>query len=218
MKIKWYGHAAFRLTTANGTGIIIDPYESGGFGGAIAYGPITDKASIVLVSHGHADHNYTPSIPGPYSEVRREGAYDLHGVKIRAIPTFHDESKGKERGNNLIFVIEADGLSCVHLGDLGHALSDNLIKRIGKTDVLMIPVGGYFTIDAKVATKVMDALQPAITLPMHYKTDKVDFPITGVEEFIKGKERVKRVAGPEIEVTKEGLPKEPEIVLLRHAK
>ena len=218
MKIKWYGHAAFRLTTADGTGIIIDPYESGGFGGAIAYGPITDRASIVLVTHSHADHNYTSSIPGPYSEVREEGAYDLHGVKIRAVATFHDESKGKERGNNLILVIEADGLSCVHLGDLGHALSDDLVKRIGKTDVLMLPVGGYFTIDAEVATKVMNALRPAITIPMHYKTEKVDFPITGVEGFVQGKERVKRINGSEIEVTRETLPKEPEIVLLRHAK
>ena len=218
MKIKWYGHAAFRLTTADGTGIIIDPYESGGFGGAIAYGPITDRANIVLVTHGHADHNYTSSIEGPYSEVREEGVYDINGVKIKAVPAFHDASKGEERGRNLILLIEADGLSLVHMGDLGHALSGDLAKRIGKTDVLMLPVGGYFTIDAEVATQVMKALRPAITIPMHYKTEKVEFPITGVDGFLKGKERVKNVEASEIEVTKESLPKESEIVLLRHAK
>ncbi len=218
MKIKWYGHAAFRITTSDGTGIIIDPYESGGFGGAITYGPITDRANIVLVTHGHADHNYTASIEGPYSEVHDEGVYEIRGVKIRAVSAFHDESKGRERGKTLLLVIEADGLSVVHLGDLGHPLSDDLVKRIGRTDVLMMPVGGYFTIDAVAATKVMDALKPAITIPMHYKTDKVDFPITGVDLFVKGKKGVKKVDGFEIEVTKEGLPKEPEIVILRHAK
>ena len=133
MKIKWYGHSAFRITTSDGTGIIIDPYESGGFGGAITYGPITDRANIVLVSHGHADHNYTASIEGPYSEVHDEGVYEIRGVKIRAVPAFHDESKGKQRGKTLLLVIEADGLSVVHLGDLGHPLSDDLVKRIGRT-------------------------------------------------------------------------------------
>ncbi|MGA3174526.1 MAG: MBL fold metallo-hydrolase [Syntrophorhabdales bacterium] len=218
MRIRWYGHAAFKLTTAQGAVIVIDPYESGGFGGAIGYGPITDRADIVLVTHDHADHNHTASIEGDYREVREAGVHDFPGIRIKALPTFHDAAQGQERGKNLVFVIEADGLSIVHVGDLGHPLDADALGRIGKPDVLLLPVGGYFTIDAQTATKVMKALGPAITIPMHFKTEKVEFPIAGAEDFIKGKERVKKVDGPEIEVTREGLPKEPEIILLRHAK
>ena len=94
MLIKWYGHAAFRITTASGVTIIIDPYESGGFGGAISYRSIKDQADIVLISHDHADHNCTATIEGAYHEVRKEGAYDIKGVRIKAIPTFHDPSRG----------------------------------------------------------------------------------------------------------------------------
>ena len=106
----------------------------------------------------------------------------------------------------------------VHLGDLGHPLDADVVAQIGKTDVLMLPVGGFFTIDAETATGVMNAIKPSIAIPMHYKTEKVDLPIAGVDEFTKGKECVRAIDDYEIEVTKESLPGEPEIVLLRHAK
>ncbi len=218
MQIRWYGHAAFRITTAPGVRIIIDPYESGGFDGAVSYAPITDPADIVLVSHDHGDHNYTAALAGTYTEVRKEGAYDIRGVRIRAIPTFHDTSQGSERGRNLIFVIEADGLRLVHLGDLGHLLDRDLLTQIGKTDVLMLPVGGYFTIDAEAATRIVNDIRPVIVIPMHFKTEKVGFPIAEIGEFTKGKERVRSIDGHDIEVTKESLPGKPEIVLLRHAR
>ena len=217
MLIRWYGHAAFRITTAPGVTIIIDPYESDGFGGAISYRPITDQADIVLISHDHGDHNCTATIEGAYSEVRKEGVYDIRGVRIRAIPTFHDPSQGSERGRNLIFVIEADGLKVVHLGDLGHRLDRDVIAQIGKTDVLMLPVGGFFTIDAEAATQVMNGIRPSIAIPMHFKTEKVEFPIAGRDEFTKDKERVRTIDGHEIEVAKESLPGEPEIIVLRYA-
>ena len=217
MLIKWYGHAAFRITTAPGVTVIIDPYESGGFGGAISYAPITDPADIVLVSHDHADHNYTASIGGSHKEVRKEGVYDIRGVRIKALPAFHDPSQGSERGRTLIFVIEADGLKVVHLGDLGHLLDRDAVAQIGKTDVLMIPVGGFFTIDAEAATQVMNDIRPSIAIPMHFKTEKVEFPIAGRDEFTKGKERVRTIDGHEIEVAKESLPGKPEIILLRYA-
>jgi L-ascorbate metabolism protein UlaG (beta-lactamase superfamily) len=217
MLIRWYGHAAFRITTAPGVTIIIDPYESGGFGGAISYAPITDAADIVLISHDHADHNCTATIEGAARVVRKKGVYDIQGVRIKAIPTFHDPSQGSERGRNLIFVIEADGLKVVHLGDLGHLLDQDVIAQIGKTDVLMLPVGGFFTIDADAATQVMNGIRPSIAIPMHFKTEKVEFPITGADEFTRGKERVRRIDGHEIEVAKESLPGEPEIIVLRYA-
>lgn len=220
MKIRWYGHSAFRITTTDGVNIIIDPYESGGLGGSISYGPIEDAADIVLVSHGHGDHNYTGGIKGPYTDIRSEGFYDVRGVRITAIPTFHDLSGGRERGQNLVFVIEAtaDGLKVVHLGDLGHPLDQDAVDRIGKTEVLLLPVGGFFTIDAEATSRVMNDIKPLMTIPMHFKTEKIDFPIAGVDEFIRGKERVTRLTGSEVEVTKARLPKEPEIFVLQYAK
>ncbi len=217
MKIKWYGHAAFGLTTESGVKIIIDPYESGALGGAIGYAPITDHADIVLVSHDHGDHNYTGAIKGPFTEVRREGSYGLKGLRISALPVFHDASQGKERGENLIFVIEADGLKVVHAGDLGHLLSQDDVSRIGRTDVFMLPVGGTYTVTATEATQVMNAIKPSVTLPMHYKSEKMGLPLGPVEDFTKGKKRVRSVDGSEIEVTADRLPEEPEIVLLRFA-
>jgi L-ascorbate metabolism protein UlaG (beta-lactamase superfamily) len=219
MRIKWYGHSAFRLTSADGTNIVIDPYESGAFGGSLSYAPITDPADIVLISHDHNDHNYTSGIEGAYRDIRSEGSFDVKGIRITAIPTFHDLSKGSERGRNLVFVIDAavDGLTIVHLGDLGHNLDQDTISRIGKADVLMVPVGGFFTVDASTATKVVNALRPSVTIPMHFKTEKVKFPISGVDDFARDKENVRRMEVSEIEVTIAGLPEEPEIIVLRHA-
>ena len=217
MKIKYYGHAAFKLTTDKDVKIIFDPYQSGAFGGALSYGRITDEADIVLTSHDHDDHNYTKDIKGAFTHINRAGVHEVKGVRVKGVPTHHDGSKGKERGNNLIFVVEADGLTIAHAGDLGHALDKDALKEIGKVDVLMLPVGGFFTIDAQAATGVMNDLKPTITIPMHFKTGKVDFPITKVEDFTRDKKNVKAAGVSELEVEKEALPKSAEIVILEHA-
>lgn len=217
MKIKWYGHAAFQITTEKGIRIIIDPYEPGSFSGALSYGKIEDEADIVLTSHDHADHNYIKDIKGKYKHISKAGDYEIQSVKIKAIPTFHDNSVGKERGPNLTFVLAADGLSLVHTGDIGHAFDSDLLKKIGKVDILLLPVGGFFTIDAAQAAKLMTALQPGITIPMHYKTDKCGFPITPVEEFTKNQSNVRVLKESEIEIKKDSLPKKPEIIVLQHA-
>ena len=217
MNIKWYGHAAFRIMTAGGTRIIIDPYQTGFSGGALSYGTITDEADIVITSHDHGDHNYVKGIQGDYVHIKTANDFTIRNVKMRLIPSFHDTSKGKERGNNLISVIKADELIVAHLGDLGHGLPQNAIKEMGPVDILLLPVGGFYTIDAGVATKVMNAVNPKLTIPMHYRTQKCSFPITTVEEFTKGKKNVRTIKGSEIEVSKESLPKEPEIVVLQHA-
>jgi L-ascorbate metabolism protein UlaG (beta-lactamase superfamily) len=216
MKIKWFGHAAFLLSTSD-VNIIIDPYQSGAFQGAVNYAPITDRADIVLVSHNHDDHNDTSTIEGAFTKVDAECFYDLKGVKITAIPVYHDASKGKERGENLIFLIEAEGMKIVHAGDLGHLLDQDAVKRIGKTDVLMLPVGGTFTIDADEATEVMNTVKPFVTLPMHYKTPKMGLPLGPVEEFTQGKNNVRKVAGSEIDFTLRSLPRDAEIIVLQFA-
>lgn len=217
MKIKWYGHAAFNIVTDAGTRIIIDPYQSGAFGGALTYGKIIDEADIVLVSHDHDDHNYTKDIKGKYLLVEKEGEYNDKGVMIAAIPTFHDQSGGSERGKNLLFVVEADGVRVAHMGDLGHVLDARTLQRLGRIDILLIPVGGFYTIDAREATTVFNSLKPRITVPMHYKTDKCDFPIAGVEEFIRDKKWVNMAGTSEIVITGGSLPGEPEIIVLQSA-
>lgn len=217
MKIKWYGHAAFKMTTSKGTSIIFDPYLSGAFGGAISYGRITEEADVVITSHDHDDHNYIRDINGRYMHINKEGAYTVKDMKIRTIKSFHDASKGKDRGENLISVVEADGLVLTHLGDLGHTLEKDMLSSIGKVDILLIPVGGFFTIDAEGATKVMNDIMPSITIPMHFQTDKCSLPIAKVDAFISGKKAVKIVGLSEIEITKERLPKDLTIMVLEPA-
>jgi len=217
MKVKWYGHAAFHILTAQGSRIVIDPYESGAFDNALSYGPIKERADIVITSHDHGDHNYTKDIQGKYVLVNKAGFHEIKDVKIKAIPSFHDQSEGKDRGRNLIAVISADHMTLVHLGDLGHLLDTSISKEIGEVDVLFLPVGGFFTIDAETATEVMNAIKPVVTVPMHYKTDKCRFPIAPVEHFTRGKKNVRMLKNFEMSVNKESLPREPEIVVFEHA-
>lgn len=217
MKIKWYGHAAFLITTAKGVRIIIDPYQSGAFGGALSYGKITDEADIVLSSHGHDDHNYTKDIKGKFAYINKKGLYEEKGVKIRAVPTFHDPSKGKERGDNLIFLIDADDMILAHAGDLGHTLDETVLKELGKIDILLVPIGGFYTIDCREAEKVIEDLKPLVVIPMHFKTEKCDFPISPVAEFIKDKRGVNETGQTEVEFTRTTLPSQKEIFIMRHA-
>jgi L-ascorbate metabolism protein UlaG (beta-lactamase superfamily) len=217
MKIKWYGHSAFKITTDKGARIIIDPYEPLGPGGSIAYGRIKDEADIVLTSHDHGDHNYVNDIEGKFVHIKKAGHHEEKGVTIKAIPTFHDNSKGRERGTNLVFVVSAEDIVVAHLGDLGHTLDDSTLQSIGKVDVLLLPVGGRFTIDSKEATKVMNDIGPVITIPMHYKTESIGLPIEGLEGFIKDKKTVKEINDSEIVITKVTLPETNEIIVMRHA-
>jgi len=217
MKIKFLGHAAFLITTGDGTKIVTDPYEPGGFGGAIAHGPLEEPADLVVVSHGHADHNYVKMVPGDPAVVQGPGEQTHSGITFRALASHHDTSRGAERGQNIVRVIEADGMTVCHLGDLGHALSPEDATALGAVDVLLVPVGGTFTIDAKGATAAVNRLRPRIAIPMHYRTPKVTLNIAPVDGFLADKPRVRRVKGSEIEVTKESLPEPTEIVVLEPA-
>ncbi len=217
MKIKWYGHSAFLVTTDQGVKIILDPYESGAYGGQLAYEKIRDQADIALTSHDHADHNDTKGLPGSPQVVKGGGLKKIKGVTIKGIPAYHDPSKGSERGENTIFLLTVDGIQICHLGDLGHALSEKELGEIGPVDILLIPVGGYFTIDAEEATRVVDQVKPKVVIPMHFKTEKVGFPIAPVDDFIKGKPALKRSGTSEVTFDKASLPQKTEIVVLEHA-
>jgi L-ascorbate metabolism protein UlaG (beta-lactamase superfamily) len=217
MKIRWYGHAAFLITTDQGLRIIIDPYEPGAFGGQLSYGKIKDQAEIVLTSHDHADHNYTKDIPGSPQIIKGSGSRTIKGILIKGISTYHDPSKGSERGTNTIFTMKVGDIQLCHLGDLGHPLSDKDLAEIGPVDILLIPVGGFFTIDSIEATRVAEQIKPKILIPMHFKTEKCGFPIAPVEDFLRGKTNIKRAKASEATFDKATLPQQMEIVVLEHA-
>jgi L-ascorbate metabolism protein UlaG (beta-lactamase superfamily) len=217
MRIKWYGHSAFLITSNEGVKIIIDPYESGGYAGQLTYGKIQDEADIVLISHDHADHNDVKSLPGSPQIVKDSGSKMVKGVSMKGISTYHDSSKGAERGANTIFTFSLDEIRVCYLGDLGHILTDKELAEIGPVDILFIPVGGFFTIDSKQATRVADQIKPKVLIPMHFKTEKCGFPIAPVEDFLKGKSRVKRAKATEVTFEKANLPPQMEIVVLDYA-
>jgi len=217
MKIKWYGHSAFLITSDQGTKIMIDPYEPGAFGGQLSYGKIKDQVDIVLTTHDHADHNYTKDLPGTPQIVKGSGPKTAKGISMKGISTYHDPSQGSERGANTIFTLKIDNIQLCHLGDLGHLLSDKELAEIGPVDILLIPVGGFFTIDPKEATRVAEQIKPKILIPMHFKTAKCGFPIAPVEDFLKGKTNTKRPKASEATFDKATLPQQMEIVVLEHA-
>ncbi len=217
MKIKWYGHAAFLITSDQGTKIITDPYEPGAFGGQLSYGKIEDQVDIVLTSHDHADHNYTQDLPGTPQVVKGSGSKTIKGISMKGISTYHDPSKGSERGPNTIFTLKVDNIQLCHLGDLGHLLSDKELAEVGPVEILLIPVGGFFTIDPKEATRVAEQIKPKILIPMHFKTQKCGFPIAPVEDFLKGKTNTKQLKASEASFDKATLPQQMEIVVLEHA-
>ena len=210
MKLKWLAHAAFLITADDGTRIVTDPYATGeGF----KHGEINESADIVTVSHEHFDHNNADTVKNN-PEVVKDSA-EVKGITIKAIATAHDDSGGSERGKNNIYCFQVDGVRVCHMGDLGHLLTDNQVVEIGKVHVLLIPVGGFFTIDAKTAQMVAEQVRARVIIPMHYKTDKMNLPISGLDEFLKDKESVTRIDGSEVEFTRADLPSSPTIMVLR---
>jgi len=217
MRIKWLGHSAFLLTASDGTRIITDPYVSGSFDGNIKYGSIREAADAVTVSHHHQDHDGVSGLPGKPNVFEGEGSSEAGSVSITGIETFHDDNKGARRGRNTVFVFEAEGLRVCHCGDLGHVLTPQQAAAIGRVDVLLVPVGGTFTVDAAGARKVAAQLAARVTIPMHYKTDKLGFSITGVGEFTRGQANVRRLGQAEVELSTAKLPVAPEVWVLEHA-
>ena len=210
MKLKWLGHSAFVITSDTGIKIITDPYATDD---RLSYGEIKESADIVTVSHDHSDHNNVSAVRGNPEIVR--GTTEIKGIKFRGIPTYHDEAKGQQRGKNTIFCFEVDGTKVCHLGDLGHTLGDKQIAEIGEVDILLIPVGGLYTINATTASQVCDQLKPKVIIPMHYKTNKCGLPISGVDEFLQGKKNVSRLDASEVELKSGKLPADTQIIVLQ---
>lgn len=182
MIIRCIGHAEFLLELENGMKIVTDPYDA-----TCGYPVIPVAADAALVSHGHHDHNAVENVTGLQRIIDQPGTYELaEGVRVTAVEAAHDDVGGAKRGRNLLFCLEAEGLRVMHLGDLGHIPTEAQLEALGGADVLMIPVGGFFTIDAETAKKVAQLLDARVVLPMHYKTDaNADWPIAGIEAFTR---------------------------------
>lgn len=164
MEITYLGHSAFLIKCGKVT-VITDPFdESVGF-------PFKKiEANIVTVSHHHYDHDATSLISGEPLILDMAGEYEKDEVRITGWETFHDESNGSERGKNIVFKIEYSGVSVLHLGDLGHLLTSDMIEEIGVVDVLLTPIGGVFTINSDLATKIVSKIEPSYVIPMHFRT------------------------------------------------
>jgi len=214
MKIKYLGHSAFVITSDSGLRIITDPYTTAP---SLTYGEITESADIVTVSHEHLDHCNAAGVRGNPQVVKGAGRVVVKGIEFNGVASYHDEARGRMRGNNTIFCFDVDGMRVCHLGDLGHLLDDRQVLEIGDVDILLIPVGGYFTIDARAASQVCNQLKPAVIIPMHYKTEKGIPGVVGVDAFIKGKDNVTRLDLSEAEFKREELPPPSRIMVLRPA-
>ena len=182
MTITYYGHSCFKITNQGGhVTIVTDPFDK-----KIGLKPPHISADIVTVSHFHYDHNNIKAIKGEPFIVDGPGEYEIKGIKIKGISSFHDNNKGKEKGLNTIYVIEVDGIKVCHLGDLGQKhLFNSQIEELSQIDVLMIPVGGIYTINGKEAIEIINQIDPKIVIPMHYLLPKLTIKLDPLEKFLK---------------------------------
>ena len=188
INVKWFGHSMWKVWNDQ-ISIITDPFTDIGY-----KLPVNETADIVLSSHDHFDHNNLSLIKGCPKIIRSEGKYQIKDSDIKMISVFHDESSGEKRGNNLLMKFTVSGKTFLHCGDLGHDLLDDTVSKIENIDVIFIPVGGFYTINAVTAKNIVDKLNPAIVFPMHYKTEVLDFPIATYEEYLSlTEDRIRKV-------------------------
>jgi len=211
MKIRWLGHSSFLIESERGIKIITDPFDE-----TLGYKLPRIKVNIVTVSHEHFDHNYVRGIKGRPIVFKGPVKRESHKMEFKGISTYHDSVFGSKRGPNTIFIIKADGLKLCHLGDLGHILSPDKLTEIGSIDILFIPVGGFYTIDSAQATQIVNDIKPRITIPMHYKTEAIEFSIDTVDLFLSNKDNVKRLESNELEIRKDTLPESTQIYVLQY--
>jgi len=211
MKIKWLGHSCFEMTSHKGIVIVTDPFDN-----TVGYKTPNVRADVVSVSHDHYDHNFTDAIEGGFELINKVGVFYTRDINITGIPSYHDNHEGKKRGDNIIFTYNIDDIKVCHLGDLGHTLDEKQISEIGIVDVLLIPVGGNFTIDAKETFKVVEQIKPQLVIPMHFKTPVMNFPIDSEEPFLKEIGGGERIESNVLEVVKENLDGERKVYVFKY--
>ncbi len=212
MDIIWHGQALFKLKGKNAT-VIIDPFDPEAVGLKL---PKDLEANVVLKSHDHKDHSNVTGVKGEPMVFEGPGEYEVKGVVITGVPSFHDNSQGSERGLNIIFHINIDGVNVVHMGDFGQSqLTEEQISELGQVDVLLVPVGGVYTITGDQAAKIASQLEPKIIIPMHYMIEGLKPGLETAEKFLKEMGAESLEAQPKLSVTKDRLPDEPMVVVLK---
>ncbi len=214
MDIFPLGHSSFKIR-GKGVTIVTDPYDSDMVGLKF---PKNIGADIITVSHDHDDHNAVKFIADSPFVISGPGEYEVKGVHILGVASFHDDQKGSKRGKNTMYHIEIDGVRLAHLGDLGHPLTSADIEQLGEVDILFIPVGGTFTIDAKQAVEVVNGIEPSVVVPMHYArpglNQKTFAELTPVAAFLKEMGKEGTTLQPKLSITKDKLPEELQLVIL----
>jgi len=207
MLLRWHGHACFELVTDDGKVIVFDPHD----GYSIGIKPPKAQADIVLISHDHFDHNAHAIVAKPGATVLKMsvGEHEVDGLKILGVETYHDKVKGKRRGKNVVYRVQVSDIAFVHCGDLGHIPETSTIEKLKPVDIVMIPVGGTFTIEPDEAWSVIELMEPAIVVPMHYWIEGINLPLKPVDEFLSrapAKWRIEKLSGNELTLSKP-LPK-----------
>ncbi len=208
MDIYWQGHSCFRIRGKDAT-VVIDPFQPD-----IGYQLGQFEADVVVVTHQHPGHNYVEGIQGEPKQVTSPGEYEIMNVFIVGIGTFHDDQKGELRGSNTAYLIEMEGVSICHLGDLGHLPTSQMFAELGSVDVLMLPVGGASTIDAAGAAEVMRRLGPKVVIPMHYKTPNIARELHSVDRFLKEVGVKEATKQPRLSVSRSNMSSALHVVLL----
>jgi L-ascorbate metabolism protein UlaG (beta-lactamase superfamily) len=210
MEITWLGHSCFRLRGKDAT-LVMDPCDK-----STGYNISRPTADIVTVSHDHPGHNNVSGVAGAPRVIRGPGEFEVSGVLIQGIPTFHDAAKGSERGKNTAYVFEVDDVLICHLGDLGHVPSPEQVEELSGVDILFLPVGGNTTIDATVAAQTVSLLEPKLVIPMHYKTPALKGDLEPLERFLKeiGAPGAVSESQPKLSVTKSTLPHETKVQVM----
>jgi len=206
VKLTWLGHASFLIETAGGTRVVTDPYDGIG----LTFPQV--EADYVTISHDHFDHGARQHVGGDFTTFSTQGAHKADGIDINGVLTFHDETGGAERGSNVMFVIEADGVRLCHAGDLGHMPEAAQIEALGTVDILCLPVGGTYTIDAVGATELLGILKPRIAVPMHYLVPGLSLDIADASGFVSGKDSVRQADALEVDAA--SLPEALDVVVL----
>lgn len=211
MDITWYGHSCFRLSE-RGVVVVTDPPSDD-----MAYARPRIRADVVTISHEHVGHNNRIGFRGGPKFFDGPGEYEVKGVFITGIATYHDGRRGANRGLNTVFVFDFDGVSVCHLGDLGHVPTQAQMEALTDVDVLLIPVGGLHTLDASKATEVISLIEPRLVIPMHYKTPVEKARLHKVDKFLKEMGLTPMQPQPELRVTKSSLPQETQVILLDYS-
>jgi len=207
MEITWYGRACFRLKGREAS-VITDPCPP-----ATGFVAGKHEVDLLTISHAHADHSYTRSITAGLT-LTRPGEYEYRNLLVTGVRTFHDGERGAQRGENVVFAVEVDGVHVCHLGDLGHLLTEEQLGELGPVDVLLVPVGGNFTISPAEAAEVVAQVNPKIVIPMHFATDGASTDLLGPERFLNELAVSEPIRQPKAVVHSSTLPEETQVVLL----